>query len=442
MAQTLLSAGVGAALVVTQAAQLSADALGVWQAFLSIASFMLLIGQGGLTPTVQRFASYLYAGASNLSSLGIPETTSTSPNWGGIAQFVTANHWLFLRIAVVCSLIIGIALACFIEMRVHDQVLRQQSWWCLPFFICGLFFLIINAPQVAIVQGCGGMLASQRILVAATVVNAITTLGSLWGNLGVISLGFGYFSMALVQYFAHAVYIKRFLNLGLRNAPTDRHLHRSEILHALWPTTWRFSLTVLGAWAINASGTIMLAWFDTLEQAGRYGISMQVLAVLTSISGTWMRTATPALCTARVQQRTDLLYQLYLSAYIKGVLVFVSLSTVFLTLAPHVFTWFSLRMPFLEFWPLLTLTTITFLEFHHGPLCASLFLTANQVPYVRAALWSGFAIIVASYILVHEMKWGVWGILAARGIVQAAYNNWKWPWLVWKELSTNVSVKN
>jgi hypothetical protein len=46
---------------------------------------------------------------------------------------------------------------------------------------------------------------------------------------------------------------------------------------------------------------------------------------------------------------------------------------------------------------------------------------------VRAALLSGFGIVIVSITLVTVLHFGVWGLVLSQGIVQLAYNNWKWP---------------
>jgi hypothetical protein len=73
---------------------------------------------------------------------------------------------------------------------------------------------------------------------------------------------------------------------------------------------------------------------------------------------------------------------------------------------------------------LLVFGVIIFLELNHSIF--GLFITAsNHVPFYKAALLAGAAILSFSAVLVGEL--GVWSLILVQGGVQLAYNNWRWP---------------
>ena len=69
---------------------------------------------------------------------------------------------------------------------------------------------------------------------------------------------------------------------------------------------------------------------------------------------------------------------------------------------------------------------VMFLEMNHS-LCATYLTTYNEIPFVRAALVSGLGIMIISIVLITVLHSGVWGLVLSQGVVQAAYNNWRWP---------------
>ena len=65
---------------------------------------------------------------------------------------------------------------------------------------------------------------------------------------------------------------------------------------------------------------------------------------------------------------------------------------------------------------------------------ATLITTRNEVPYLKAALISGFFIALFSLTSLYYTDWGICGVVALTGLVQISYNNWKWPLMVSQEL--------
>lgn len=76
-------------------------------------------------------------------------------------------------------------------------------------------------------------------------------------------------------------------------------------------------------------------------------------------------------------------------------------------------------------WPmLLTFGLIYLFELNHS-IAATYLTTINKVPFVNAALISGISIAVLAILLADSF--GIIGLIIAQGVVQLAYNNWKWP---------------
>jgi len=81
--------------------------------------------------------------------------------------------------------------------------------------------------------------------------------------------------------------------------------------------------------------------------------------------------------------------------------------------------------------PLAILGLVILLELNHS-IAGNYLTTINVIPFVRAALWSGLSIALISILLVKVM--GVWALIVGQGVVQLAYNNWKWPIMSIKSL--------
>jgi hypothetical protein len=58
-------------------------------------------------------------------------------------------------------------------------------------------------------------------------------------------------------------------------------------------------------------------------------------------------------------------------------------------------------------------------------IAASYLTTLNKVPFVGAAIVSGVGVALLTLLLIKPF--GIAGMVVAQGVVQLAYNNWKWP---------------
>ena len=72
------------------------------------------------------------------------------------------------------------------------------------------------------------------------------------------------------------------------------------------------------------------------------------------------------------------------------------------------------------------------LEWNHSTF-ATLITLSNRVPFVKASILSGGAIVILSFLSVWLTPLGILGLILAQGMVQLAYNNWYWPQLVLQE---------
>jgi hypothetical protein len=65
----------------------------------------------------------------------------------------------------------------------------------------------------------------------------------------------------------------------------------------------------------------------------------------------------------------------------------------------------------------------------------------NTVPFVKASIISGIAIVVVSILSIKLTHLGIIALILSQGIVQLAYNNWYWPvYVIRKEKLSLTSI--
>jgi hypothetical protein len=73
-----------------------------------------------------------------------------------------------------------------------------------------------------------------------------------------------------------------------------------------------------------------------------------------------------------------------------------------------------------------------YLEYNHSN-AAQYLLSRNEVPFFKASLISALGVVVLLFVFVAWLDWGLLGMILAPTLVQALYQNWKWPLEVMKE---------
>ena len=76
------------------------------------------------------------------------------------------------------------------------------------------------------------------------------------------------------------------------------------------------------------------------------------------------------------------------------------------------------------------------LEKNHS-IAAGFIQADNRIPFFIPSLVSGGVTLLLIWLLLDIFDMGLWGIILAPGIVQLCYQNWKWPWTLYKELNQN-----
>ena len=75
---------------------------------------------------------------------------------------------------------------------------------------------------------------------------------------------------------------------------------------------------------------------------------------------------------------------------------------------------------------------IRLLEANHSCF-ANIISSANHIPFFNAALLSGLCTLIGYGLLILFSRTGILFLILVPGIVQLAYQNWKWPQMVLKE---------
>jgi O-antigen/teichoic acid export membrane protein len=201
---------------------------------------------------------------------------------------------------------------------------------------------------------------------------------------------------------------------------------KKEIIKILWYNAKKMGVVSIGSFLINRMGQFFVTSFFSLKIAAQYGLTVQIATFISSSSIIYFNTMYPKMIFDYFKGKIDSVRKEF------GLcLIIISLFFLMAGFFIILFGNFSLQLinsktTLLPNSQMILLFLIFFLEIQHS-VAANIITFENKIPFVASALFSGFFIIVFTYILLYFFNPNVWYILLVQFFVQLSYNNWKWP---------------
>lgn len=378
--------------------KLPPEHLGLWYVFLSMGGFASLL-DFGFEPTITRMASYAWGGASRFIAFGIHQEEGKTndkrePNRDLVGDLVATlrAYYFWIGLAVLVLLVIGGGIWVWMQTAQWSAATSLRLAWLVYSVGCCLNFISGRWP--ALLTGIGALKEGQYVSIISLLVYYVVAVAGLVAGLGLWALVLASIGMGWVLRSFGRRFFRRMA--ALPGWPPAR-LHR-EILSAIWPNAWRMGLVSLGAFLAVSANTLVCSAFLGLKTTASYGISFQLFSLLGSLSGVWVQVKIPLINQLRLQNRNEEIIRIFVSRMRLFILSYLAGVLAILFLAPMALQMIGSKTTLLSFWLLAAYALILFLEMHHW-LYAQLVLTENYNPFLKPALISGAAIVLASVLL-------------------------------------------
>ena len=305
--------------------------------------------------------------------------------------------------------------------------------------IAWIIFCFINTYNIytlyydSLMMGAGLVMRDKQLII-------ISQLAYLSISVTLILSGFGLIGIVSAQ--AVSVIIKRILSYKyffsaelkneLKQVDTNNFM---TIVKVLTPNSVKLGLTSVGAFLVLQSSVIIGSIYLSLNQLASYGITIQAINLIGSLSLVYYSSFTPLIAHLRVEQNTISIKRIYIKCIIVMVITFLVSGTGLILAGNWALVFLKSQTLFLNKLMILAILLIALLEKNHA-LAGGFLLSRNEVPYFKAAIISGAATVFMLFALIRLGQLGVWGMILAPGIVQLVYQNWKWPLVLIKELKS------
>ena len=414
------------------------ETVGIWTIFITITAFANLL-DFGFSPSFTRNVTYVFSGVSNLKTNGYETVNNESftVDYGLLKGVISSMRWFYARLAVVLFIIL-ITVGTFYIYSLLEKYSRNHTEvyiaWILLCFIStyNLFTLYYDS----LLQGKGLIKRSKQIIILGQIVYLIIAILLILAGNGLI---------AIVSAQASSVIIVRWLSYkSFFNPEINEHLKsctsrpRKEILKVISPNAVKIGLTMIGSFMVQRSSIIIGSLYLSLSDIASYGITMQLIGVISSLAIIYTSTYQPKIVNLRITQNTNAIKELYLKGLLVllGTFLFGGLALIFF--GNWGFNLIGSNTQLMSKTLIIAAIVVSCLEYNHS-MAGSILLTKNEIPFFKASIISGLATIIILQVLFTYESWGIFTMIIAPGIAQGVYQNWKWPSVVFAELNINCN---
>ncbi|MCQ2311422.1 MAG: hypothetical protein MJZ64_06720, partial [Paludibacteraceae bacterium] len=394
-ASTIFMVGAGVILLPFILNQMDAETVGIWNIFQTI-TMLVLILDFGFRPSFARNVSYILSGAKHLLREGV-ETVSTdnqSDNAidysllkGALIAMRRFYRWLAMG-AFVLLATLGTAYLVYILRKYngsHQDVII--AWIILIAINCyNLYTLYYDA----LLLGKGYVKRSQQISILAQAIYLIVAISLIYAGLGLTAIvSAQLLSTVIRRVVVYRVFFTPEMKAAL-SAVEEQDSH--AILSAIYPNAIKVGLTQLGGFFVTRSAIFIGSAFLSLEEIACYGITIQVMDVLSRCATVYYQSMTPKLAQYRTENNWTALRQSYIINVLSLVATFVVLGTLWICLGDWALGIIHSQTAFVPTAMLFTMLVINLLEQNHAT-AAGFIMADNRLPFFIPSLVSGAATI-------------------------------------------------
>jgi len=408
------------------------ETVGIWNIFQTITALVLLL-DFGFRPTFARNISYIFSGVKTLQRNGVAHTTSEaavdySLLKGTLLAMKRFYRWMALAVFALLATA-GTAYFYYILQKYSGD--RQDA------LIAWILLIAINCYNLytfyyeALLTGKGYVKRAQQINMLGQAVYLALAIGLIYAGFGLTAIvASQLISTVIRRILTYRVFFTPELKANIQSVEPQEP---KAILSAISPNAIKIGLTQLGGFMVNKSAILIGSAFLTLEQVACYGITIQVMDILARCATVFYQSYLPKLAQCRAENDLNGLKRYYILCTGSLLAVYAVGGVAWIFLGNWALDLIQSQTHFVPAAMLMVMLLISTLEHNHA-VSAGFIMADNKIPFFIPSLVSGAATVALLWLFLSPLQMGIWGLILAPGIAQLAYQNWKWPSVVIKEL--------
>lgn len=412
-----------------------------WYVFISVAGLINIV-EMGFSANMIRNVSYARGGLNTIQKEGVDRLESgTAPNYSLLKSFLVAVKKIYFYMSIIVVLLLVLFFKVYLSKLVEQYQIVNVDEIYLSAFIYGLA-IVINLYYLfytSFLLGMNKLKENYISNIVSKISLLVLSLLTLYNDFGLIGLAFsnlvGIIVLRLLVY-----YYFWSPKMKLIFKKVNQMVDEKEIIKNILPNSIKMFLVGMGSFLVNKSTPLIAALFLNADEVVTYSLTVQVLSALVMVSMTYFTMHMPTISLMQLKGHNENLKLMYRKSQLNSFIIYIIFVSVLFLFGNDFLQFLGKQIVDNQFFILL-ISVVFFLELNHS-LAASLIVTENRVPFVGSSLLSGIAIVVCSFIVLKYTSLGLIGLALIQGVIQLAYNNWKWPLEVEKKFRKEKNVKS
>lgn len=425
-----LNIGSGIIIIPVAIKYLTAEDMGLWYLFIAIAGLAQLL-EFGLQPTISRMTSYIYSGAKELRAEGLPDKGDLL-NPQLLFDLIYAAKKMYRYVSIGAALILIIIGTLY--LKTFDEFQSEQFWAWLIFSmssIINFYFTYFNG----LMTGRGDQKELYRVTAISKLIMLLLAVPLLMNQIGLLSMAISTFVSMIV---ARVLLYRAFYTSSREEIQKIKNITIISFNYTktLWLSAWKLGTTSLGSFLILRANMFIASSFLGLKVAASYGLTVQVISILSTVSAMIFSLNLPKLNALQsIGDKVGLKSLFKRSLIITHLLYFIGAICLIFIGIPLI-TLISSNTQLVGFSTLLLMLVMYQLELNHS-MCSTYLTTLNKVPFMYAALFSGGVIVFSGLMLSNFTAIGILGLVLSQFLIQLMFNNWYWPMVAYRDLKND-----
>ena len=412
--------------------KMSQETVGIWSIFMTI-NYLVLLLDFGFRPTFASNISYIFSGVKTLQKEGVAHADAeASVDYdllkGSLIAMRRFYRWMALGVLALLGTV-GTGYFYFIMQKYSgDRQDAMIAWILLIGINC---YNLYTFYYDALLTGKGYIKRGQQINIFGQAIYIALAIGLIYAGLGLTAIVASQLVAIVVRrVLSYRVFFTQELQAHLSTAQAKEP---KEILSAITPNAVKVGMTQLGGFLVNKASMLLAPVFVSLEMVACFGITVQVMDILARCGSVFYQSYLPKLAQCRAEQDTTGLKRYYLLCTGSLIAIYVVGGLLWVLLGNWALDLIGSQTYFVPTAMLCVMLLISLLEQNHAT-SAGFIMADNKIPFFIPSLVSGAATVVLLWLFLDPLHMGLWGLILAPGVAQLAYQNWKWPSVVIKEL--------
>lgn len=391
----------------------------------------------GFSPQFGRNFTYVSSGAQELKKEGIAPNQTGKINYRLLSTMIETAKFVYRRLALVSLFFMLLGGTAYIYYITNGFSKVKYSLVIWLIFCLSTYFSVYFDYYISLLTGSGMIAEANKANIYSKFVNIILTLCLLLFHCGLFAVVIA----NLITPFISRFYSYRCYFTEEKRKLLNYDVSKQEIYNTfkiLWYNAKKLGVSFISGYLTNKMGLFIVGFYLSLKEVAQYGLMVQLATILLGVATTLFYTFVPKFSSLRIENNISQFKILLSSTMLIYLLIMIVGGVVILFLCPSFLCLIKSKTSLPPFSVTLLYLVVVTLEYNHSCF-AALITTKNEIPFVKSGIYSSLIILVFTIVSLQYTKLGLLGVVLSQFIVQIAYNNWKWPLWVFRDLHMSLS---